>query len=226
MVRLHHVAFAAFALSACLDEGTAPEDIEVEEAPVSDDTVFHEVSLHVRADGTFDMSEPRSITAGEQRAQNEMKAAMARGEAPALAIAQDTTCSAFSFWLYDRKDLTGNRICFSGPGSTDLHTWARYLPFVLRPSSWALAKGSIFAGSRGGSLAGFGTTTIHVCPSGRLLTTGSTTMGGGFGVGEIPLPACAYMAPTCTGGSCVAPFVPYELAFFDLTGPAFYLTQY
>ncbi len=221
MVRLHSVLFVAVALSACVDEVTEPE--LVEETPVSDDTTFHDISVTIRADGTVEVSEPRPITVGEQRAQNQMKSAVARGEAPPLTIAQDTGCSPFSLWLYDRTDLTGNRICFSGSGSTDLHTWPRNLPFVFR-SNWALSKGSIYAGWSAGSLAGFGTSARPPCPSGRQVLIGQKVQTGGFG-GGISL-ECSYMQPVCTGGSCVSQFGPFEIAPFDLTGPAFYLTQY
>jgi hypothetical protein len=76
-------------------------------SPVPDETTFHETIVTFAADGTA-TSTDHVITAGEERAEN---AARARGVAPLTA--RDGTCASTSFWLYDRQDYTGNRICFA-----------------------------------------------------------------------------------------------------------------
>ncbi len=200
MNRFHRVWFTALALSACLDETAAPEEVEdLEELAVSDDTVFHEISITARPDGTFDVSEPRPITAGEQRAQNEWKAAYARGERPPLTFV-DSSCGWSSFWLYDRTDWTGNRICFAGVGASLLAAYARYIPFVLQPSTWEIPKGSYLSGAWAGSLRGPGVSR--------------ETCGGPFEI------SCKFDEVACNGrGTCAVIFRSYDSGRFDLTAP-------
>ncbi|NVB82771.1 MAG: hypothetical protein HOV81_30620 [Kofleriaceae bacterium] len=186
--------------SACVDD---PVEVETaSEDPVSDDTVFHEVSISVGADGAVTVSEPRPITAKEQRAQNELKAAYARGETVPVAITRDSSCAYSSFWYYDRTDYSGNRICFTGVGTADFASYLRVSPFGTLVT-WQTARGSFSAGSQVG--------TLH---SPR--TVRSAEVCGWNGVVFVN---CRHLQPYCTpwGDLCSYPFSAYEVGSFDLT---------
>src|SRR5450432_1975518 len=85
-----------------------PSPTATESVPVPDDAQFIETSVWRDASGVS-RTTTRTITAGEERAQNDARARHLAG-GPAPLIVQDSTCSTESFWLYDHTDWTGNRI--------------------------------------------------------------------------------------------------------------------
>jgi hypothetical protein len=154
---------ACAALSACLDAPetpTAPDpSVAVPtETPVPDETVFTETDVHLDADGQLVASEPRAITAGEERAQNAVKEALSHGDV--AAISQDVGCGSGSFWLYARTDWTGDRICFWGQGGADLRDYVRLRLGIDGhyhiAGTWELPSGSFWAGSDVSELFYFG----------------------------------------------------------------------
>jgi hypothetical protein len=123
--------------------------------PVDDATVFTETGLALDPHGAL-IAVSRSITAGEERAQADARAHLAAGEA-VPRIARDSTCAGASFWLYDRTDYTGNRVCYAGAG-----TWVRLESYRLMchfgasgaicTPVWLETVGSFWAGSSPGHL--------------------------------------------------------------------------
>lgn len=151
---MKHLVLAALVLAGCVD---VPDDPAATEDPVSDDTVFFDTIVTVNADGTTNVSEPRTITAGEQRAQNELRLAVERGEvaAPAANLVQDDSCLGDSLWFYYRTDWVGPRICFRGAGYADLANYTVYIlvnghPFPV--GDWRIQSGSYWPGSSGGAI--------------------------------------------------------------------------
>jgi hypothetical protein len=144
---LSTVAIAACdAPAAGTDAGTTNS---VAAPAVPDETVFDEIAVIVSPDGTL-RTTSGTITAGVERAQ---AAARARGGVEPLED-QDPTCLGASFWLYDRADQTGNRICFSGRGGVAL---ASFLDLECSNhwcfrGNWQLSSGSYYAGTESGYL--------------------------------------------------------------------------
>jgi len=138
--------------AACTDEPIAePIDEGSSEEPVPDDTVFFETVVELQADGRVAVSEPRAITAGEQRAQNELRRAVEAGELapPVAGIAEDGSCRIDSVWLYSRTDWTGSRICFRGLGPAFLEEYGRYVMIGQYPvwiGDWRISSGSYWPG--------------------------------------------------------------------------------
>ena len=149
---LRALAILGLLVAACVEE---PADVAepTDQEPVPDDTVFQEVTVTLRPNG-IEVSQPRPITAGEQRAQNEIKAAVARGESAPLGIAAGA-CSSTSFWYYERADWTGNRICFAGAGGTFLPNYVRRIIATNLVLNWGIRSGSFWAGSQSGRLVGY-----------------------------------------------------------------------
>jgi hypothetical protein len=127
---------------------------QIDNGPVPDSTQFQETSVWFDADGSTRVA-VHTITAGEQRARNALRErASTSGLAP--QIARDTACSIPSFWLFDRKDWTGNEICFDGPGVATLHSYGFIRP-VCGPvgcyeDTWEIRSGSYYAGVAFGEL--------------------------------------------------------------------------
>lgn len=141
----------AIATSACVEP---PADGE----PVPDDTVFFVTAVTVSPDGAVVVSEPRAITAGEQRAQNERRLAIEAGDevAPFSGISQDFGCASDSFWLYSYTNCTGQQICFRDPGYLFLANYNRYVlvegqPFVV--GTWEISSGCYWPGKDGGEIS-------------------------------------------------------------------------
>lgn len=155
-------------VGACTD---APDE-QLDDEPVADDTVFYETVISLGPDGTPVESEPRAITAGEQRRQNELRLAIEAGELPKSAfpaIIQDAGCATDAWWLYSRTDWTGSRICFRGAGIAYLGAYYRFVTIggVPQPiGDWRISAGSYWPGADYGSLrsptlsdGGFGTSS-------------------------------------------------------------------
>jgi len=157
-----HALFGATLLVACAREAPSPV---VAESPVLDTDVFQQTTLIREADGTI-RSTTRDITVAEERRQNVARAARVPGAvpgtvAPAIEVDLDPDCP-YSLWLYDRTDLTGNRICFGGVRGYDepkieLDQYARLwrrrangVPYVY--ARWNIAVGSYWPGDGGGLL--------------------------------------------------------------------------
>jgi hypothetical protein len=136
------------------DAGAPSPPPEVDNRPLTDDAVFTVTGVWANGDGTFRTVE-HPITVGEERAQNAARERQLAG-GPALLIAQDPACLNASFWLYDRSDWSGNKICFNGIGATDLHLYRRPVCDLAgcHDSSWELTTGSFYAGTSGGALLG------------------------------------------------------------------------
>jgi hypothetical protein len=160
MMKLVVLSLSGLALtSACseprpADPDAAPPPPSVtDDSPVPDETVFTEIGVWRAADGTFQRSE-RSITAGEERRQNEARARAAQsGRAERIAL--DTGCAGDAAWLYDRNDFTGNRICFHGTGFVDLTGYKRMvctINWTCFSLNWRLAAGSVWGGDEEGRL--------------------------------------------------------------------------
>lgn len=118
--------------------------------------------VQLEADGTTTVR-TELITASEQRRQvaaREAALAPSRGEDPSfdderlgttiLAISVDSSCNGASMWMFDQPNLTGNEICFTGQGYTDLHNYTRLVCanpwgpcWIL---TWAGATASYWAG--------------------------------------------------------------------------------
>lgn len=131
-----------------------------------DDAEFTETVVVTHVDGTVEQI-VRPITAGEERRQNELRAAGAQG---AVALTgRDPSCGFSSLWLYDRTDWTGNRICFVVDGTAAeavefvlgryTRTWVYLFGWRYPDKTWSIPRGSIWPGMNRGALApstGFG----------------------------------------------------------------------
>ena len=144
-------------LGACV---AADDSIDDGDLAVSDDTIFFDTVVQLLPDGTFVAGEPRAVTAGEQRAQNELRRAIEAGEAevPGPGIAEDFSCLYDSFWFYSRSDFTGSRICFAGYGVAWLEDYTRYILVNGHPlpiGDWQITSGSYWPGVRAGWMYNF-----------------------------------------------------------------------
>ena len=164
------VSTLAIALLASLAACGADAPTAARPEPVPDDTVFDETVLIRRADGSIEAT-TRTITAGEERRQNQRRAdradrALASVVPVVPVVQQDTTCAGRALWLYDRTDLTGNRICFDDldtpPGYTTslyianyVRVWRRRPNGLRYPVAyWDIPSGSYWPGARAGWILG------------------------------------------------------------------------
>ena len=153
---MRHLLAIALLACACAappaaDPDAAPPAID----PPADATVFTETHVTLLPDGS-ERVELAPITAAQERAQDEARAAwIATGRAPLLA--QDPLCANASFWFYDKPELVGNRICFSGEGFAQLSKYGRPTcgPVGCYWGNWSIAAGSIYAGTEKGWLIDF-----------------------------------------------------------------------
>lgn len=140
------VLCALVLVASCVEEDVESPDV----APVPDETLFVSTVVELRPDGTSQVGEPQLITAGEQRAQNEWRHALERGEAePPSRIVRDTSCPGDAVWLYARQDFTGDRICFSGAGFAKLENYVRYSVRngqIFYEGDWRLTGASVWPG--------------------------------------------------------------------------------
>jgi hypothetical protein len=140
----------------CVDS-VSSDDTSDTVTPVPDDTVFTDTVVVMGSDGSIDVRGPFSITAGEQRAQNELRRAVEAGEAeaPVASLVEDVSCSGQAFWLYARTDWTGNRVCFLGTGSVRLDTYDDYVTINHRKyyaGTWGISSGSYWPGAEYGMI--------------------------------------------------------------------------
>ena len=133
-------------LAACTDATEVPDDAE-----------FTETVVVRRADGTM-QQHVRTITAGEERDQNQLRA---EGPPDAVALTgRDSTCPYYALWIYDRPDLTGNRLCLvrdSGyPVAFNLRdytrTWVYFFGLRFPDATWEVEEGSIWPGDDDGGI--------------------------------------------------------------------------
>jgi len=87
------------------------------------DPVYTWTRVVLKTDGTTDVK-TGTITASEQQQQNQKRVAQHQGGMQ-VEIAQDGTCASDDLWLYDATGQTGDQICFSGTGSTNLDQYCR-----------------------------------------------------------------------------------------------------
>jgi hypothetical protein len=148
-------------LAACGEPPSAPFDAgtvtvsgaePVDTEPVSDATLFTETAVTRAPDGSTHVS-TRTITAGEERAQNAERARARAGDV-APRTDEDPACRYASFWLYDRADQTGNRICFAGAGYVTLGDYFRTISCapLCRILTWEIVNGYYSAGNESGVL--------------------------------------------------------------------------
>jgi hypothetical protein len=162
-VQIRNALFATLALgvAAC---GVADPGADPVQSPSAEPDTFTRTVVHIQADGT-ETVEQTTITAAQQRAEQDARARILGGKASAPAgesdvVTHDTGCAASSMWMFDQTSLAGNEICFFGSGYVNL---ASYCRGVSCPSSWSKAVRSYWAGSDSGL---FSTNTSPTCGSG------------------------------------------------------------
>ena len=126
--------------------------------PAADDAVFFETVIAIAADGSLQETS-RPITAAEERRQNAQRSFGGPAGAHAVHTQRDPGCAITSLWLYDRTDLTGNRICFDGlAGHAELslggftRVWVRVFGYRMPVANWEIATGSYWPGADAGDL--------------------------------------------------------------------------
>lgn len=152
------VAMLALGVAACAvsepNESTSAEPA----------ATFTRTIVHIQANGT-ETVEQTTVTAAEQRAEQDARARILSGDASmrggvADLVALDAGCAASSMWLFDQTGLAGNEICFFGSGYVNL---ASYCRGSSCSSTWSKAVRSYWAGSDWGLLA---TNSSPTCGSG------------------------------------------------------------
>jgi hypothetical protein len=137
-----------------VDGGVAPAQGPPPGPPDSQD-VFMSTSVTVDADGTIH-TKAVFVTRAQEQAENEARTRVERGLPQPLGVVVDASCDSRSVWLYDRIDLSGNRICFTGGSNAEiaLGTLTRYVCSGLgcHFDSWELQTGFLWAGAWGGDL--------------------------------------------------------------------------
>jgi hypothetical protein len=80
--------------------------------------------------------------------------------APVQRTVLDRNCAFSSFWLYDRPDWTGNRLCFSGRGEINLRPLLPKVCKMINGWPWCepriLTNGSYWAGDAPGLMTDSG----------------------------------------------------------------------
>ncbi len=145
-MKAHLTLTALAALAAC---GTPMDDAtpDAAEAPLSDDAMFAETSV-VFVDGQPHVLGTRPLSVAQARRDNAARTAGPRG-LDRLFADFDPWCQNAALWLYDRADLTGNRICFLGDGVASLADYARYDGGW---TTWQIGLGATWPGAAGGRL--------------------------------------------------------------------------
>jgi hypothetical protein len=96
------------------------------------------------ADGTTSVSTV-SMNADELAALDAQREALAALGKDGAAASLDGSCAAASMWVYDQFGQTGNRICFAGPGTDFLASYA-----APGGGNWSTANRSSWSGAYGG----------------------------------------------------------------------------
>src|SRR5688572_9208954 len=153
------VVAASLASGCAVDADDGPgDDTATPAGEAPDDAEFYETVVTMSLDGTVTISAPRLVTAGQQRAENELRLAVERGEAewPA-SLTADGGCPPTAVWIYSGTNRTGRRICFSGTGSVLLKDYYQFADIGGVPTpigTWQIASGSIYPGDKFGVIAG------------------------------------------------------------------------
>lgn len=112
------------------DENAAEQNGGESSGPTTDQgAVYEETAVTTHADGSVSMRH-RLVTKAQQIRERELdeqaRDAAAKGiKLEQMQIAQDSFCASTSLSMWDQPNYVGNRICFSGTGTTDLALYTR-----------------------------------------------------------------------------------------------------
>lgn len=137
----------AIGLGACAAPGDA---VPGDDGPLPDDAMFEETVVEFVA-GRAQVVAKNPLTVGQARHDNAARIQRATHAAAAAPIDRDAACAWNAYWLYDRVDRTGNRICFVGPGTAWLEDYWRNDGGYYR--TWEFGVGTSWPGDIGGNLA-------------------------------------------------------------------------